>query len=185
MQYKRKLEIDGHVIEYTLKKRKKQKNYSLAVQREGRITLTVPYWITLHCAEKFVIEKRNWIQSVLNKYPQRISEAERKKQYLKHKESARVFVQKRLFELNRSYGFTYNRIAIRVNSSRWGSCSGKGNLNFDYRIVFLPEPLQDYLLVHELCHLKEMNHSKSFWLLVENTLPNYRELRKELQKQLL
>lgn len=185
MQYKRKLEVDGKTIEYTLKKRRKQRNCSLAVQREGRITLTVPYWISLKRAEKFVFEKRNWLFSMLSKNPQIVTDSERKSLYVQHKESARVFVHQRLVELNKAYGFTYNRVAIRVNSSRWGSCSVNKNLNFDYRILFLPPHLQDYLIVHELCHLKEMNHSKDFWMLVAQTLPNHKKLRKELQKQTL
>lgn len=183
MQQVRTIEIGNRIIEYTLRKRKKQKNYSLAVQREGRITLTVPYWISVRSAEKFVYEKKEWLISIIKKYPQRVSSVDRKKHYTLHKETARAFVHARLAELNKSYGFIYNRIAIRANTSRWGSCSTKGNLNFDYRIIFLPAQLQDYLLVHELCHLVEMNHSARFWKQVAITLPNYKVLRKELQKQ--
>jgi len=183
MQQVRTLEIDNQTIEYTLRKRRKQKNYSLAVQREGRITLTVPYWITLRGAEKFILEKKNWLLVVLQKYPQAAPTHVRKKHYAEHKEAAREFVQNRLVILNSAYGYTYKRVSIRVNTSRWGSCSEKGNLNFDYRIIFLPRHLQDYLLVHELCHLREMNHSTRFWNCVAQTLPNHKELRNELQKQ--
>ena len=185
MQQVRTFVIDNQTIEYTLRKRRKQKSYSLAVQREGRITLTVPYWISLRGAEKFILEKKSWLLAVLQKYPQAVSTHVRKKHYTKHKEAARKFVQLRLAELNSAYGYTYHRVSIRVNTSRWGSCSEKGNLNFDYRIIFLPSHLQDYLLVHELCHLREMNHSVRFWNCVALTLPNHKELRKELQQQRL
>jgi predicted metal-dependent hydrolase len=72
-------------------------------------------------------------------------------------------------------------VAIKNMKSRWGSCSSKGNLNFHYRVAFLPEELLDYVIVHELCHLKLFNHSKAFWNLVAEKSPNYSQLRKQLQ----
>lgn len=102
--------------------------------------------------------------------------------YLLYKESARRFVYERLKALNVEGTFAYNRIAIRDQKSRWGSCSAKGNLNFNYRIMFLPEHLADYIIVHELCHLKEFNHSASFWKLVQERMPEYRTYRDQLQK---
>jgi predicted metal-dependent hydrolase len=102
--------------------------------------------------------------------------------YLRHKEQARALVHERIRFYNQFYNFRFNRIAIKNTKSMWGSCSAKGNLNFNYRIVFLPPPLADYLIVHELCHLYEFNHSKRFWNLVAATIPAYKELRKELKK---
>jgi predicted metal-dependent hydrolase len=105
-----------------------------------------------------------------------------KKDYLKYKTVALDFVQRRIEFLNKKYGFVYNRVSIKNQRTRWGSCSKKGNLNFNYKIALLPERLSDYLIVHELCHLKEFNHSENFWNLVSKTVPNYLELRKELRK---
>lgn len=99
-----------------------------------------------------------------------------------HKERARVFVHERLEVVNKEYGFLYNRVAIRDQKSRWGSCSAKGNLNFNYRIQFLPLHLADYIIAHELCHLKEFNHGKGFWELVERAVPEYKKCCVELQK---
>ncbi len=75
----------------------------------------------------------------------------------------------------------YKKVTIKNTKSRWGSCSSKGNLNFHYKILFLPTVLAKYLIIHELCHLKEMNHSKNFWELVASLCPDYQKLRKDLQ----
>lgn len=105
-----------------------------------------------------------------------------KLKYQKHKAEARALVLKKLEKYNKEYGFKYNRISIRDQKTRWGSCSKKGNLNFNYKIVFLPEELADYIIVHELCHLKEFNHSARFWALVAQVFPNHLKLRAALRK---
>ena len=104
------------------------------------------------------------------------------KKYLEQKEDARKLVLDRLGYWNKHYNYKYSRVSIRNQRSRWGSCSSKGNLNFNFRIVTLPPHLSDYIIVHELCHLGQMNHSQKFWDLVGRTLPNYEELMLELRK---
>ena len=104
------------------------------------------------------------------------------KHYLKHKELARDFVHDRIEYWNEFYQFDYGRIAIRNQKTCWGSCSSLGNLNFNYKMMFLPEHLADYVIVHELCHLQEFNHSQAFWDLVGEALPNYKSLREELHE---
>jgi predicted metal-dependent hydrolase len=92
--------------------------------------------------------------------------------YLALKEHARELVHARLAHFNQHYNFSYNRVSIKNTKTKWGSCSSKRNLNFSYKIITLPPELQDYLIVHELCHLSEMNHRKGFWDLVGETIPN-------------
>lgn len=104
-----------------------------------------------------------------------------RKQYLKLKEDARVLAHARVGYYNAFYGFNVGKIFIKNHKSRWASCSERGNLNFNYKIVLLPDALADYLVVHELCHLAEFNHSPKFWALVAQCCPNYRELKKELR----
>jgi predicted metal-dependent hydrolase len=88
----------------------------------------------------------------------------------------------RVEELNKPYGFVYGKIAIRNQKTRWGSCSRRGNLNFNYRVGLLPQKLMDYVIVHELCHLGEFNHSYKFWDLVAKTVPEYKAIRQELKR---
>ena len=93
--------------------------------------------------------------------------------YRAHKERARALVHERLAYWSAHYECSYGRVAIRDQRTRWGSCSSKQNLNFNYRIVFLPPHLADYIIVHELCHLLELNHSERFWAHVARACPEY------------
>lgn len=102
--------------------------------------------------------------------------------YKKYKEDARGLVHEKIRELNAHYGFRVGRVAIRNTKSRWGSCSKQGNLNFNYKILFLPSHIADYIIVHELCHLKEFNHSANFWNLVAELAPNHKAIRAELKR---
>jgi len=102
--------------------------------------------------------------------------------YEKHKHAARRLVHERLAHFNQQYNFRFGRVSIKNQRTRWGSCSKLGNLNFNYKIALLPQPLADYLIVHELCHLGEFNHSSRFHALVARALPNHRELRRILNR---
>lgn len=101
--------------------------------------------------------------------------------YLAERDRAREFVHGKLAAWNAHYGFLYLRVAIRDQRTRWGSASRKKNLNFNYRIVKLPEHLADYIIVHELCHLAHLNHSEAFWDAVARTIPDHRARRAELR----
>ena len=104
------------------------------------------------------------------------------KHHQKYREQARVLVHARLAHFNSFYHFEYKKVFIKNTKSRWGSASSRKNLNFNYRIYLLPPELQDYLIVHELCHLREFNHSPAFWELVSQTIPHYKKVRAELKK---
>ena len=104
------------------------------------------------------------------------------KHYTTHKEHTRTLVLRRLQYFNQHYNLTWNRVAIRNQRRCWGSCSSKKNLNFNYRILFLPPHLCDYIIVHELCHLTHLHHGQDFWRLVAEQIPNYKEARAELRR---
>lgn len=109
----------------------------------------------------------------------------KRRDYLKYKEAARALVRARIKYFNQIYGFKVGRISIRNQRTRWGSCSKKGNLNFNYKIALIAPHLADYIIVHELCHLREFNHSKRFWALVARAVPDYLCARQELKKGIL
>ena len=94
---------------------------------------------------------------------------------------ARKVLPVRLAELAAEHGFEYNQVRIKHNVSNWGSCSSKGNINLNLNLMRLPEHLRDYVMLHELCHLKYMNHGKEFHALLESVCPNHKALRTKLR----
>lgn len=104
------------------------------------------------------------------------------KHYTLHKENARSIILARLEYWNQFYNYDYNRVAIRNQKTCWGSCTSKKNLNFSYKLIFLPPHLLDYIVVHELCHLEELNHGKNFWGLVAKALPEYKTHIREMRE---
>ncbi len=98
-----------------------------------------------------------------------------------YRQQAERLIKKRADELCPRLGVTYGRLSIRGARTRWGSCSRKGNLNLNWKLMMLPEPVIDYVVIHELAHLKEMNHSKKFWDLVAEHCPQWRKHGKRLK----
>jgi predicted metal-dependent hydrolase len=156
----------------------------ISVSRESKVVVTLPWGLNQSSAIRFVLSKQDWIIKSLEYFKNfkcRILPKSGKREYLKYKNLALGLAQKKVIQWNKIYGFAYNRIGIKNQKTRWGSCSKKGNLNFNYKIAHLPEYLVDYLVVHELCHLREFNHSKKFWALVGQAVPNYKKCRRELR----
>jgi len=173
-------------MQIELKKSLRSRRLRIAVYPDGRCVVTVPRFIPARFLQRFLKEREGWIlekQAAFKKKDLVIKKGGSRADYLKHKESARSIVAERILELNKPYGFTYGRVAIRNQKSRWGSCSKKGNLNFNYKIVHLSPAERDYIIVHELCHLGAFDHSEKFWQLVERAVPNHQAIRRTLRKQ--
>ena len=171
-------------ISYTHKKSKRAKRMRLAVYCDGSVVITSPFGVQQSIVEKFVSDKKQWIWDKIQFFNSVDSKAIRTfshKDYLENKDNALALVNERFRFYNKVYGFSFNKVYIKNQKTRWGSCSCKQNLNLNYKIVFLSQKHQDYIIVHEMCHLKEFNHSRKFWALVEKALPNYLEIKKELR----
>lgn len=169
---------------YTLRKSKRARRMRLAVYCDGSVVVTVPQDAAMGVVERFIADKKQWIGNKIEFFKtldRGVICAGSKKEYQEHKCQALQLASERMQYFNEIYGFSFNRISIRNQKTRWGSCSSKKNLNINYRIVFLPKAMQDYIVVHELCHLKEMNHTHRFWHLVQKTLPDYLEIKKKLR----
>lgn len=171
------------IISYEVKRYKRAKHVRISVKPGGRVVVTLPWRAPKYLADEFVQKQMAWIQKAREKMVlvQPLKRSGTSEEYKKYKKEAlKVFTQ-RLTELNAYYQFSYKRVSVRNQKTRWGSCSKTGTLSFSYRLLLLSEAVRDYVLVHELCHTREMNHSKKFWELVAQTTPSYKVLRRELQ----
>ncbi|MCK4539963.1 M48 family metallopeptidase [Candidatus Parcubacteria bacterium] len=181
MRYK--LSINNQEIIYNIKKSKRAKNLRLCVCSDTSVVITMPRLFPRILAKNFLIKKADWVIKKIEYYKKHKRIVLSSSDYLEKKEQARKALSKKIKEINKNYNFKFNKIAVRNQKTRWGSCSSKRNLNFSYKIIYLPAELQDYIITHELCHLLEFNHSRKFWKLVAKTIPDYSRLRKELKKQ--
>lgn len=179
------IELGEKKVEYTLRSSKRARSLRLSVASGGVFTVTAPKAMRQSRIEQFIQKKSDWVLDKIayfRQFPRKVSIKSKRRHFPEHKARALALVQERLEHFNQFYRLTGKKIAIRNQKSRWGSCSRKGNLNFNYKIALLPQRLADYIIVHELCHLRELNHSTKFWALVAQTLPNHRSLRRELRK---
>ena len=172
-------------ISYKLKVSSRARYIRLAVYCGGELVVTAPKNVKENMIEKFIYSKIGWVIDKIDKLSnvaKPLTKKESNTEYLKHKEMAHGLAKAKLEKFNEVYKFKYSQIIIRNQKTRWGSCSRNGNINFNYKIATIPERLADYIVVHELCHLGEFNHSPRFWSLVAKTIPNYLNLRKELKE---
>ena len=162
--------------------RSARKTISIQITPAGEVIVRCPKRMSVRQAEKFVQSKRGWIEKHLTKLAAKPQLPPFTLEELRAlSEQAAQIIPERVAWFAPIVGAAYGRITIRSQRTRWGSCSAKGNLNFNCLLVLCPPEVLDYVVVHELCHRKELNHSAKFWAEVEKICPDYREHKRWLK----
>lgn len=184
IQYQSKL----YDLPYTLI-RSNRKSCSISISPDARITLRVPIYTGDREIRHLLIEKRVWI---ITRYLEALehqkelpvsdlTDAQRAALERRYIDAAKEYFPKRIAYYQQYTGGDYHRISIRDQKTRWGSCSAKGTLSFNWRLMLAPPAILDYVVVHELCHLTYMDHSAAFWRKVESVYPDCHAARKWLK----
>jgi len=164
-----------------------RRTISIEVTKDLEVIVRAPIYASRRTIARFVEEKEDWIYRALERMENKVEAAASTDTFSKEELSQLSKDAKAVIPLRVAYFadlmcVDYGRISIRSQRTRWGSCSSKGNLNFNCLLMLVPDDVRDYVIVHELCHRIEMNHSDKFWKLVENVIPDYKEKRKWLKE---
>lgn len=170
-----KMKIGEYNVEV---RRSKRKSATIKITADMQIVVFVPLYVSDNEIERMVISKSKWIDEHMLKVQSTIDERSKLEkitfeQIKELADQAVEYIPKRVKYYAEKENFVYNKITIKNLVSRWGSCSTKGNLNFNCLLMLTPDYVIDYIVVHELCHLREMNHSEKFWAEVEKIMPDY------------
>lgn len=167
-----KIVADPEIGEVVFRKSTRARRVAIRVHPVRGVTVSVPYMVPYAAAMAFFKLKRGWVLEALRRQKERMKDAPAAApgEIEALRRQAKAELPLRLAELAARYGFTYNKVTIKHNSTNWGSCSARGNINLNLNIVRLPHPLRDYILLHELCHLRHHDHSHAFHLLLEHLL---------------
>ena len=165
----------------------KRKSIAIQIKSADLVVVRAPYRMADRDIKNFIDKHKDWIDKKMEMV-RKSSESKDSIRKLTHAEllelteSASRVIPERVRYYAPIVGVDYGRITIRNQKTRWGSCSSKGNLSFNVALMRTPLEVMDYVVVHELCHRKEMNHSKRFWAEVEKVIPDYRQHRKWLKE---
>ncbi len=163
--------------------RSERKTVSVEITKELEVLVRAPRLMPTRDIYAFLEEKHDWIEKNREKIRKRLEEKSKEPSLPRFTieeldalaDRAAEVIPERASTIAKEIGVCYKKITIRNQLTRWGSCSSKGNLNFNCLLMLCPEETVDYVIIHELCHLKEMNHSSRFWALVEEYCPRRKE----------
>lgn len=164
--------------------RSHRRSIRLAVHADGSIVVTASPSIPRSLIEAFIERKSSWLQRKIQERGESMHATLKgdREEFLMLRDLAHDFAKERLEEICKHMGVSYQTLTIRNTNSRWGSCSRRRNLSIHYKILFLPLDIAEYLLVHEVCHLKEMNHGVRFWRHVAQRCPDFLVQRRALRR---
>ena len=164
--------FDPEIGEVMFRKSIRSRSISIRVHPVKGVSVSVPYIVPYAAAKLFFEARRGWVIETIAKQKERYKDVKpaSSDEVEALRRQAKKVLPVRLAELAARYGFVYNRVAIKHNATNWGSCSTKSNINLNLNILRLPAVLQDYVLLHELCHLRHHDHGHAFHLLLEHVL---------------
>ena len=167
-----KIIVDPEIGEVLIVKSSRSRSISIRVHPVRGVRVSVPRLVPYAAAIAFFKMKRGWVLEVMARQKERFKDVPsvNPAEIAEMRRRAKAELPVRLAELASRYGFVYNRVAIKHNSTNWGSCSSKNNINLNLNIVRLPSVLRDYILLHELCHLRHHDHGEGFHFLLEHVL---------------
>ena len=160
----------------------KARNLNITVRPFKRVRVAVPKGLAFKKAEQIARSKATWIKKHQERMWKLEEEYETTPEAHIDREKARQTLESRLEEIAAKHGYAYNRVTIRNQKTRWGSCSSKNNISLNMKLVLLPDDLRDFILLHELVHTKIKNHGNEFWDEINRIEPNARELTKQINK---
>ena len=152
----------------------KAKNLNITVKPFKGVRVAVPKGLAFKKAEQIARSKTSWIKKHQKKMRKLEEEYETPPEVHIDREKAKQVLESRLVEIAAKHGYSYNRVTIRNQKTRWGSCSSRGTISLNDQLVFVPAATVQYLMIHELCHTRHMNHSSKFWHLVETHCADFR-----------
>ncbi len=170
MKISEKIFMDPEIGAVLFRKSPRARRLSIRVHPTRGVTVSFPYMVSYAAAQLFFKSRRDWVLQTLARQKERYADthAASSEEIAALRRQAKAELPPRLAELAARYGFIYNNVTIKHNATNWGSCSTRSNINLNLNIVRLPKALQDYILLHELCHLRHHDHGPAFHLLLEH-----------------
>ena len=167
-----KVFIDPQIGEVTFRKSVRSRSIGIRVHPVKGVSVSIPYIVPYAVAQAFFQSRRGWVIDTIARQKEKYKDVvmPEPSEIDALRKRAKAELPPRLAELATRYGFVYNRVAVKHNATNWGSCSSRSNINLNLNIVRLPKALQDYVLLHELCHLRHQDHGHAFHLLLEHVL---------------
>ena len=166
-------------MEYKIIK-SKRKSIGIEIKSDLTVLVRAPFFVSEHTIKKLIEEKSDWIEKKLRQIEERnkISLPEFTNSELESlRDKTKTLITPKAEHFAKILGVSFNKLSVKKQKSVWGSCSAKRNINFNLLLCLCPDNVIDYIVVHELCHLKQLNHSKIFWGTVEKILPDYKSAK--------
>ncbi|MCI8326771.1 MAG: M48 family metallopeptidase [Lachnospiraceae bacterium] len=160
--------------------RSNRKSIVIKIKEDGTVLIKAPNFVSEKEIDRIVQKRADWIAKCKERQNNKRTFTEQ--EISEYRKRARLRFTETVRNYESQLGVSVNKIYVKDQKTRWGSCSNKGNINLNWRLILAPQEVMEYVIIHELCHLKEMNHSKNFWKLVEDACPDYRERKQWLKE---